>query len=351
MTRPCSATLQLRLRVATKLGWRSTCLDPETGWLWKIERGDRSLILAGPTSSLNDAAAARLTVDKFFTSTVLRAAGLRTPDTVRCLRADASANDREAFASQRGLEPALAFADARGYPLIVKPNRGARGQCVNRVDDRRALVRAIERVWTIDELALVQPALPGLDLRVDLLDGELLLAYVRRPLRLIGDGRSTALQLLAAIDGRATNEHFMAKLRAEPLWGETLTAAGLREDSVIASGLEITFPATVLNLNRCCTAELFEALPEPWMALSRRIAGALRLRHCGIDLRVPASVDPLAGDPKDATVLEVNGSPSIMQIHELGAAALAEAAERRVLEAMLAAVNDRSEGCRFAERA
>jgi glutathione synthase/RimK-type ligase-like ATP-grasp enzyme len=338
MTRPRSATLELRLRMASKLGWRCTCLDPETGWLWKIERGDRSLILAGPSSPLNDAAAARLAVDKFFTGVVLRAAGLRAPDTIRCLRADVASSATEghdAFASQRGLEPALAFADARGYPLIVKPNRGAQGRCVSRVDDRPALLRAVERVWAIDEIALVQPALLGLDLRVDMLDGELLLAYLRRPLRLIGDGRSTVLELLCAVDARARSEHFLIKLRAEALWGETLAAAGVGEHSVPASGREIVFPSTVLNLNRCCTAEVFASLPEAWMALCRRIAGALRLRHCGIDLRVPASADPLAGDPAEATVLEVNASPSLMQIHLLGAAALAESAERRTLEAIL----------------
>jgi glutathione synthase/RimK-type ligase-like ATP-grasp enzyme len=333
MSRPqpsASATLDFRLRVAESLGWRSTCLDPETGWLWRIERGDRSMILAGPTSPLNDAAAARVAADKFHAATVLRAAGLAVPDTVRCLRGHA---DR--FASIRGLEPALAFADARGYPLIVKPNRGSRGHGVTRVDDRPALLRAIEQVWTMDEIALVQPALPGLDLRVDLLDGALLIAYLRRPLRLIGDGRSSVLELLAAVDGRATHERFLAKLRAEPLWGETLAAAGFGENSVVPIGLEIGFPATVLNLNRCCTAEVFEALPERWMAFCRRIAGALRLRHCGVDLRLPASPDSIAGDPADATVLEVNSSPTFMQIRELGAAALAEAAERRVLAAML----------------
>jgi glutathione synthase/RimK-type ligase-like ATP-grasp enzyme len=324
------------LRVAESLGWRCTCLDPETGWLWRIERGDRSLILAGPTSLLNDAAAAGLAVDKFYTSTVLRAAGLRVPDTVRCLRAGVHDDDR--FLELRGLEPALAFADARGYPLIVKPNRGARARCVTRVDDRPALLRAIEQVWRMDEIALVQPALPGLDLRVDLLDGELLLAYLRRPLRLIGDGRSTVLELLAAVDGRTTNERFLAKLRAEAIWGGTLAAAGLDENSVISIGIEIVFPATVLNLNRCCTAEVFDALPEHWMVFCRRIASALRLRHCGVDLRVPSSVDPIAGDPKDATVLEVNGSPSIMTIHEFGAGSLAEAAERRVFAAMLEGV-------------
>ncbi|MCA9700201.1 MAG: hypothetical protein KC431_21935, partial [Myxococcales bacterium] len=60
------------------------------------------------------------------------------------------------------------------------------------------------------------------------------------------------------------------------------------------------------------------------------------LRHSGIDLRVPFSRDPLAGDPSQAVVLEVNASPSMGQIHRLGAADLVESAERRVAAALLA---------------
>jgi cyanophycin synthetase len=220
--------LDLRLRTAERLGWRCTCLDPETGWLWRLERGERAKLLAGPISSLNDAAAARLAVDKFYTATILRAAGLLVPDAARCLRPDAylsAAGGDDHYASHRGQQPALRFAEQRGYPLIVKPNRGSRGRLVNRVDDRSALLSAIDQVWAIDEVALVQPALPGLDLRVDLLDGELLLAYLRRPLCLRGDGRSTVLELLAAADRRSTNPRFMAKLRTEALWGETLAGA------------------------------------------------------------------------------------------------------------------------------
>ena len=341
LRRSASATLDLRLDLAEQLGWRCTCLDPDTAWLWRVERGSRALILAGSLSPLNDAVAARVSADKFHCATVLRGVGVAVPATARCLRpgaypsVDPSQPDR--FAEQRGVDPAVRFADLHGYPLVVKPNRGSRGRAVARVDDRPALDHAIAAVWELDELALVQPALPGLDLRVDLLDGELLLAYLRRPLRLLGDGCSTVLALTQRADPRSATPGVLAKLRTEPLWTTPLAAAGLTEASVLAPDQALEFPSTVLNLNRCCTVELFDQLPGPWLGLAQRIAAAVGLRHCGLDLRIPVRRRSARwGIRPRRSCSRPTPRPGVAQIHALGSrgAALAEAGERRVLEAM-----------------
>ncbi|NVB36194.1 hypothetical protein G6O69_36555 [Pseudenhygromyxa sp. WMMC2535] len=332
-----SSILQMRLRAAAELGWTATCLDPETRWLWQLRKGGRTRVLVAGVSAVNDAAAARLASDKFFTATVLRANGFSAPTSARCLAPGVHLlpDGHDRFSAQRGLAPGLAFAEREGLPVVVKPNRGSRGRDVILVERLEQLPTALEQVWAQDELALVQRALPGLDLRVDLLDGELLLAYLRRPLRLVGDGRSTVLELLTAADARASAPEFCERLRKDPLWRATLAAAALDDASIPAADLRLDFPATILNLNRCCTAEVHGELPAKWIALCRRIAALIGLRHCGIDLRVPLSDDPLAGDPAEAVVLEVNASPSMGQIHAMGAAALASAAERRVTAAIL----------------
>jgi glutathione synthase/RimK-type ligase-like ATP-grasp enzyme len=339
-----SATLAMRLRAIESLGWTATCLDPETRWLWRIEKGGRSRVLCGPVSTLNDASAARLAADKFYTSAALADAGFPVPEGARCLRPGAFLSptaEGDPYASHRGLVAGLALAERRGYPLVVKPNRGSRGRVINLVEDREALAAAVEEVWAMDEIALVQPALPGVDLRVDLLDGELLLAYLRRPLRLVGDGRSSVEELLAAVDARAAEPSFRRRLSADPLWRRTLSDAGLSDADVPRAGHALEFPAVILNLNRCCSAEIFAELPAPWIERCAAVARCLRLRHCGVDLRLELpspDADPLACDPEAATVLEVNASPALVQVHRMGAVELAEAAELRVTRAILAEV-------------
>lgn len=334
--KPGSPTIALRLQIARELGWRARSLDPETGWLWLLERGDQTRVLHGAHTSINDHAAAALALDKSHTAMVLEHFGLRVPVSARCLAPgvilDALGNDP--FPAQRGLAPALAMAERAGYPLVVKPNRGSRGRAVNLAVDEASLADAVTEAWKVDRIALVQLPVPGFDLRIDVLDGELLLAYVRRPLELVGDGRSNLIELHERTDARALEPTFAAKLRASAPWIETLRDAGLTPASVLADGQRLEFRTTIFNLHRCCVGELVRELPQHWITLATRIASYLGLRHCGVDLRLPlVKQDPLAQSVEQATVLEVNASPAVGQIAKLGGAAEALATERRVFAA------------------
>jgi len=341
---PGSPTLALRLAIAAELGWRATALDPETGWLWLLERGEQRYVLHGSHAAINDHAAAALALDKAYTAMALAHVGIRVPQSARCLGPGQvlDALGRDPFPRLRGLAPALDLAARAGYPLIVKPNRGSRGRGVKLVRSEAELARAAEAAWAIDRIALVQVPVPGFDLRVDVLDGELLLAYVRRPLVLDGDGRSTLVELHARADPRVVDERFAAKLRASPAWRETLAARALAPDSILAAGERLEFRTTIYNLHMCCVGVLVRSLPPRWVELCTRIGALLGLRHLGVDLRLPLPEGVALDDEgalldqavDQATVLEVNGSPAVGQIAALGGREAAEAAERRIVAAM-----------------
>jgi D-alanine-D-alanine ligase-like ATP-grasp enzyme len=332
---PGSPTIASRLQILRELGWRTRCLDPETGWLWLLERGDQTKVLHGAHTRLNDHAAAVLALDKSHTAMVLEHYGVRVPVSARCLAPgevlDALGGDP--YPGQRGLGAALTLAERAGYPLVVKPNRGSRGRAVSLAVDEPSLADAVAQAWKIDRIALVQLPVPGFDLRIDVLDGELLLAYVRRPLELVGDGRSSLIELHERTDVRALEPTFAAKLRASAPWIDTLRDAGLTPSSVLASGQRLEFRTTIYNLHRCCVGELVRDLPQHWITLTVQIAEYLNLRHCGVDLRVPMlpGGDPLTQSVEQATVLEVNASPAVGQIAKLGGAAEAAATERRIV--------------------
>ncbi len=318
--------IELRREAARRLGCELVSLDPETGYLFELRAGERRQLLLGGFSPLNNALSARIAEDKFHTGLVLGRAGLRVPVSVRCLRPGTF--PEEDFSSMTGVGPGERFAVEHGFPRIVKPNRGARGRDIALVEDTDALRSAVERVWRLDYLALVQESVPGMDVRLDLLDGEYLFGYTRRGVVLTGDGERSVRELLARSDPRFAGEGFEERFAADPL------ARSVDLGAVPAAGDELDFRSPILNLNRLSHGEVLEDPPTGLLELARRAGRVLGLRHFGVDLKV-ADLDAPAAD---AAVVEVNASPSLVHMARLGRREEAIAAEMRVVEAMLAAM-------------
>jgi glutathione synthase/RimK-type ligase-like ATP-grasp enzyme len=329
--------VRLAFEAAERLGMSCRIIDSEYAYLFEVRSGSHVRHLVGGLSALNDAVACRIAQDKLYTSLVLREAGFQTPTSVRCIR---PGYFRHAdFGDRAGVEPGLAFAREHHFPLVVKPNRMALGRDVTVVHHDAALVRAVERAWEGDYIALVQTVAPGYDLRLDFVDGDLIAGYRRRGLVARGDGVRTLRALVCAEDHRFADDAFWAKRVQEEVWHQQVVAHGWNADTVIPQGHVIDFGATVLNLNRWATADMVEALPAIWTQYCLQIGEAMSLRHFGIDLKVRdlTSLDMLASiDPRTSVVIEVNASPSLAQTYELGFAEKAISGQMRVLQAVFA---------------
>ena len=312
----------LAIEAAHSLGWSTRLLDPEFGYLWEVTLPDgRRRALVGVKTPVNDGAASQLATDKHYTSMVLAEHGVHVPAGVRALSPKHFRGTD--LADCANLDDARAFAARAGYPLIVKPNRLSHGRLVRCVEDNETPEAAVAAIWELDRVALVQERVVGRELRIDLLDGELLAAYERHPQRLVGDGRRSLAELLVAADARF----------AEPLAMGRAIADGLEAERVPDAGEMVELGDGVHNLNRSASASLIPEIPEAWRAWAAGVAAHLGLRLAGIDLRIDCAGEPLDAEPQGAVVLEVNGTPLLAQMAKLGHRELAVRAQARILAA------------------
>ncbi len=325
--------VQLSLRAAESLGYRTRILDPEYGYLFEVDNGVEKRCFVGGMSPLNDAVAARIAQDKYYTSMLLADRGFRVVQGVRCLRADYFRVDD--FSDRAGPQPGIDLANRVGYPVIVKPNRMALGRDVVAVHDESSLLRAIETVWKGDYLALVQRVAWGADVRLDFLDGTFLAGYRRHPIRIVGDGRSSLRALLVELDRRFADDETFGRRKAEPIWKQVVLSRGWDENTVLARGQRVSFENPVLNVNRWATAEVLDGVPDRWLRFCLSVAEVTGLRHFGLDLRVPAGEDEdwREVSPDKTVIIEVNASPALVQLHDLGCQDKAIAGQARVLRA------------------
>jgi D-alanine-D-alanine ligase-like ATP-grasp enzyme len=263
---------------------------------------------------LNPVAAARIARDKAYTSHFLRAQGISVPT-------------EEAFFSEwlrthvdpsRGPDAALVYARSLGYPVYVKPNQMSQGQLVREVHGDDELVLALEAVFAVDRVALVQRPCRGRDLRLVVLDDEVIDAYERVPLSVTGDGRSSVHELVLQRQAQYRQEGRDTTIPIEdPRLGVRLAKQGLARMDVLAPGRSIRlFDVSNLSVGGDSVPIPVDALHPTVVSLAVRVTSAMNLRFSGIDLFVE---DPAAA-LGEYTVLEVNSAPGLDAYTRTGAA-------------------------------
>jgi hypothetical protein len=98
--------------------------------------------------------------------------------------------------SARNADAAYEWARSNGFPVIVKPNSKGQGMGVACVFNKRDFYAGVREIFKMDSAGLVQQFVRGRDYRVVALDDRVISAFERRPLEVVGDGRSTIAQLI-----------------------------------------------------------------------------------------------------------------------------------------------------------
>jgi RimK family alpha-L-glutamate ligase len=163
--------------------------------------------------AVNSAHAIERTVDKFLASALLAAAGIATPRTVACERAE---DALEAFAEL-------------GSDVIVKPLFGSMGFGMTRIDDRDVAERVFRALELERAVYYLQETLAGADFRALVVGGRVVAAIER-----VGDGwranlaRGARARPVALDDARAE-----VCVRAAAAVGADYAGVDLLDDHVL----------------------------------------------------------------------------------------------------------------------
>jgi len=209
--------------------------------------------------------------DKRVTRRVFAAAGLRVP------LAHAATGD----------EHDLAFLERVGS-VVVKPARGEQGTGITvGVTDGETLLRAVEEARQHSPDVLLEELCEGQDLRVIVIDHEVVAAAIRKPATVVGDGQRTIRALIERQSRRrsaATGGE--SKIPMDANTESVVRESGHAMDDVLGQGVELAVRRTA-NLHtggtiHDVTAQLHPDLADACVRASR----ALAIPLVGLDLMV-----------------------------------------------------------------
>jgi len=264
-------------------------VDANAGY-FALSLGGRRIVCRESLSELTTAVAMSRCDDKAVTQRLLRRAGLRVPDQSRFEALDQA----EAFLTKHG-------------SVVVKPARGEQGAGISvDIRDPNLLERAVKNARRICETVILEEFCSGDDLRVIVIDFEVVAAAIRRPAHICGTGQHSINELI----------QFQSRRRRAATGGESsipmddetercVREAGYTMDDVLAEG-ELLGVRKTANLHTGGTIHDVTAELNPELAKAARDAArALDIPVTGLDFLVP----DVTGS--DYVIIEANERPGL----------------------------------------
>jgi len=217
-----------------------------------------------------------------------------------------------------GAERAYAYAKSIGLPVFVKPNSLSRGVGVSRAETKQEFYRSYAEAIRHDKVVVVEKAVLGRDYRLVVLDGEVISAYERIPLAVIGDGVSTIAKLLDAKQKQFAHDKRETKIDRKDFRLQTnLRKSGLKLSHVLKKGQKLQLLDNA-NLSAGGTSvDVTDDVHPAFKKLVAKIAQDMGLRLVGVDVITDTGlrVRPRKGH---YWVLEVNSAPGLDHYAAMG---------------------------------
>ncbi|MEE4240818.1 MAG: N-acetylglutaminylglutamine synthetase [Desulfopila sp.] len=274
---------------ARKRGIGMEILDAENGY-FQLCLGGRSIVCRESLSELTTAIAMSRCDDKTVTRKILQQAGLHVP------------------AQETAVSPEKTAEFLSRYKrIVVKPARGEQGAGIS-VDlaDLNEVTEAVAKAETFCEKVILEEYVAGQDLRIIVIDNEVVAAAVRKPARIRGNGKLSIAELIAKQSRRraaATGGESIIPIDDET--SRTLKTAGYSKDDILPEGKEINVRKTA-NLHTGGTIHDVTEQLHPQLARAAITgARALNIPLVGFDFLVKDFKEP------DYVVIEANERPGL----------------------------------------
>ncbi|OGG52913.1 hypothetical protein A2851_04465 [Candidatus Kaiserbacteria bacterium RIFCSPHIGHO2_01_FULL_53_29] len=265
------------------------------------------------TLDLNPVGASDIAKDKGYANFFMRRMGYPTiPGKTFfsdewCKAIESKRNIHAAYRYARRL--GLALSSSKSFPVIVKPNSGTQGIDVALVRNKKEFYRAMRAIFKHDRVALVQRVVTGKDYRIVVLDKEVISAYERIPLNVVGNGHSTIKQLLAKKSREfiASSRDTRIKLN-DPRIAAKLKYQGRSLVNIPSRGEQVFLLDNANLSSGGDSVDVTKQIHPAFKKLAIKLTRDMGLRLCGVDLMVDGTI---TDKPNKYWVLEINAAPGL----------------------------------------
>ena len=298
-------------KIAEEMGAK-VLLEPEYEFIGHITfKNGNITTFYHSTFNINGHSSSNLAKDKGFSNYFLKQFGYQTTEGKTFFNDTICAK----IPNTKNIHDGWNYAQKLGLPVIIKPLNLTQGRLVSKVYNQTEYYPLAEKILEIQDGVIVERFYSGNDFRILVLDQEIIAAYQRIPLSVVGDGSSTILELLnkkqkylietakkAAID-------FQDFRITQNLNRQHLSFDSIPDQDVVSCLLDNA------NLSSGGAAvDLTDNIHPDFQELAINITKDMGLRLAGVDIITSDITQPLL----DYTIIEINDSPGLTYYASLG---------------------------------
>ena len=304
---------KLLQKIAPKVG-ASVVLEPEWGIAGQITfRDDPSSKLRTSKKSyfryntldLNSVGASDIAKDKDYANFFMKKMGYPIVPG----KAFFSSAWCKQISSRRDIHAAYRYARKLRFPVVVKPNEGSHGSGVFLVQNKKQFYRAMRFIFREHRVAIVQRVVRGRDYRIVVLDKEVISAYERIPLSVVGDGHSSVRALLKKKQKKFNASSRDTRIKLDDIRiAHKLGVQKLALRSVPERGARIYLLDNANLSSGGDAVDVTKPIHPDFKKLAIKLTRDMGLRLSGVDLMVEGDIRQ---KPKKYWVLEINAAPGL----------------------------------------
>jgi glutathione synthase/RimK-type ligase-like ATP-grasp enzyme len=289
--------------IANQNGYKYVISETDNDAGYIIYRNSRLYFTYG-TLDLNTDAAVGFAKSKPLSSEVVKNIGIRLPN-------EETVKYSSKTPSHEYLSEAKKVISLIGLPCFLKPAHGTQGRNIFKVESFEDLEFAIKNIIADKDDLLIQEYINADEVRIVLLDGEILQAYTRDYVSITGDGVKTIQELI-----KNKNDYFASRNRNTIINVNDSQILNILKNKkynfnhVLSQGEQLNL-SYGRNLSRGGNYEFVDKkLSTELVNMSKQIAKSTGLRLVGLDLFLSDKVECIKSMDQ-ITFIEYNASPDM----------------------------------------
>lgn len=207
----------------------------------------------------------------------------------------------------------LNYSNKIGYPLVLKPQCGCKGNgVILNIKNKDELVEGFKKLRENTKDIILEEYIRGKDYRVLVIDGKFIAASLRIPPFIEGDGKSTVRELIVNLnkDPNRGEDHEkpLTKIKIDEQLLNTLKKEGLTINSVVEYDRKVYLRENANLSTGGFAIDCTDRICEENKDICVRAAKTIGLDICGVDICTEDISKPIYSN---GVVMEVNAAPGI----------------------------------------